>query len=188
MVSESFLDKTPNREAIQLPIVSNLDDRWLSAKLPAGYVIPNQAISLVLDLPMGYLTSDVQSGIIIDEWTESIPEPEAITGLSFNYDQPNSEAPNALLLAVTPEETGSWSWTDLMDILDETLLMAKKRAIDPDILNKHSVLGHALPAIVASVEAGDTSPGLDFSRNIVPAPSGQVGPIDLQEYQVAATE
>lgn len=185
MVSESLLDHERNREVIQLPVISNLDDRWLSGKLPSGYEIPDQAISLVLDLPNNYLTCELQSGIIVDEWSESIPEPEAITGLSFNYDQPNSEAPNTLLLAVTPEETGKWVWSDLMDTLDETLLMAKKRAIDPDIINENSALGHALPAIVAAVEAADTAPGLDFSRNIVAAPSGQVGPIDLQEYPAA---
>jgi hypothetical protein len=182
MVSESLLNEERIREVIQLPVVSNLDDRWLSSKLPSGYEIPDQAISLVLDLPDNYLTCELQSGIIIDEWTESIPESEAVTGLSFNYDQPNSEAPNTLLLAVTPEEKGKWLWSDLMDTLDETLLLAKKRAIDPDIINENSALGHALPAIVASVEAADTAPGLDFSRNIVAAPSGQVGPIDLQEF------
>lgn len=189
MITESLSDENAIREVIQLPIVSNADDRWLSAKLPDGYVTPDQAITLVIETPETYSTGNLQSGLIIDEWTESIPEPNAVTGLSFNYDQPNSEAPNALLLAVTPEETGSWSWTDLMDILDETFSMAKKRAIDPDLINKHSALGHALPAIIASVEAADSAPGLDFSRNIIAAPSGQVGPIDLQQYiQLNPTE
>ena len=182
MLTESLSEADKLREVIQLPIVSNTDDRWLGGKLPAGYELPDQAISLVLDLPDVYSTSNLQSGMILDEWTESIPDPTAITGLTFNFDQPNSEAPNTLLLAVTPEVTGSWSWTDMMNILYETLLMAKKRAIDPDIINKKSVLGHMLPAIVASVEASDSAPGLDFSRNIVNAPSGQVGPISVIEY------
>jgi hypothetical protein len=181
MLTESLSETTPKREVIQLPVVSNTDDRWLGCKLPDGYALPDQAISLVLDLPDVYSTSNLQSGIILDEWTESIPDPTAITGLTFNYDQPNSEAPNTLLLAVTPEVTGTWSWEDMMNILDETLLMAKKRAIDPDI-NQNSVLGHMLPAIVAAVEAADSAPGMDFSRNIVNAPSGQVGPINVNQY------
>jgi hypothetical protein len=182
MVSESLADHTALREVIQLPIVSNLDDRWLSATLPDGYSIPEQAISLVLDLPESYVTCNLQSGFILDEWNESIPESNAVTGVSFNYDQPDCEAPNALILAVSPEEKGKWLWTDLMDTLDETLQMAKKRAVDPDILNANSPLGHALPAIVASVEASDSAPGLDFARNVVGVTSGQVGPINLQEF------
>ncbi len=188
MLGETLSDTLANKEVIQFPIVSNIDDKWLSTELPAGYAMPDEAISLVLDLPDTYSTSALQAGLILDEWTESIPEPNAITGIAFNYDQPNIEAPNTLLLAVTPEETGAWLWNDLMDTLNETLSMAKKRAIDPDILNAHSPLGHALPALVAAIEAGDTAPGLDFSRNIVDAESGQVGPISVQAYTTAPSE
>ena len=188
MVGECLTNAIPSKEIVQLPIISNTDDRWLNTELSAGYEIPDEAISMVLDLPSGYLTSSLQAGLILDEWTESIPNPNAITGVAINYDQPNVEAPNTLLLAVTPEETGNWLWNDLMDTLNETLSMAKKRAVDPDILNAHSPLGHALPALVAAIEAGETAPGLDFSRNIVDAESGQIGPISIKEYIVAGPE
>ena len=36
--------------------------------------------------------------------------PSENTGISFRFNQPNAVPPQALLLAVTPEETGSWSW------------------------------------------------------------------------------
>lgn len=188
MMGETLHDKFAQKEILQLPIISNTDDRWLNSELPDGYEIPDEAISIVLDLPDSYMTSSLQAGIILDEWSESIPETNAITGVALNYDQPNVESPNTLLLAVTPEETGAWAWSDLMDTLNETLSMAKKRAIDPDILNAYSPLGHALPALVAAVEEGDTAPGLDFSRNIVDVDSGQVGPISVKEYLITSTE
>jgi hypothetical protein len=37
-----------------------------------------------------------------------------------------------MLLVVPPKITGSWQWNDIVESLEETLQMAKKRAVAPD--------------------------------------------------------
>ena len=79
-----------------------------------------------------------QCGIVIDEWTEVIPSEEETTGIAFHYDQPNSEPPQTMLLVTPPEFTGNWKWDDIIESMEETLEMAKKRTIEPAIVEKSS--------------------------------------------------
>ncbi|MBK7305390.1 MAG: hypothetical protein IPI90_19590 [Saprospiraceae bacterium] len=74
--------------------------------------------------------------MIIDEWIEKIPNRKETTGIAFNYDEPQTEAPQAILLCVPPTNRSNWSWDDLISTLDETLETAQLRAIDPDLLEK----------------------------------------------------
>jgi len=79
-----------------------------------------------------------QCGIVIDEWTEVIPSEEETTGIAFHYDQPNSEPPQTMLLVTPPEFTGNWKWDDIIESMEETLEMAKKRTIEPLMVEKTS--------------------------------------------------
>ena len=88
-----------------------------------------------------------QTGLVIDAWTEVIPNRQETTGIAVHYNQPNAEPPQALLLAVTPEVTGSWKWDDLMSVLEETIERTKLRAVEPDQLGD-SALGQILPAVL----------------------------------------
>ena len=72
--------------------------------------------------------------MLIDDWTEDIPTARETTGIAFRYNQPNAMPPQALLLTVTPNETGSWDWDDLVGTLNDTLRRAKRRAVEPDQL------------------------------------------------------
>ena len=72
-----------------------------------------------------------QCGLLLDEWTEIIPAENADTGITFHYDRPNYEAPQAMLLVTPSEFRGAWQWDDLVDAINETLDFAKRRAIEP---------------------------------------------------------
>ncbi len=87
-----------------------------------------------------------QSGLVIDEWSETIPNKVETSGIAIHYDQPNSEPPQTLLLAVSPQITGKWKWDDLAAILHDTLDRAKKRGVEPDFLGA-SPYSQLLPAI-----------------------------------------
>lgn len=64
--------------------------------------------------------------------------------------------PQALLLAVTPEETGSWSWDDLVGTLTDTLARAKRRAVEPAQLEKNGLIWNAMsPALVSEFSTLD---------------------------------
>jgi hypothetical protein len=70
-------------------------------------------------------------GLLVDEWTEVIPEDHETTGITFHYDRPNSEPPQAWLLALPAVMDGYWSWDELLDAVNDTLESAKRRAIEP---------------------------------------------------------
>src|SRR4030095_8754506 len=83
-------------------------------------------------------------------WTEEIPTAQETTGISFRFNQPNAAPPQTLLLVVTPEETGSWSWDDLVGTLNDTLDRAKRRAIELSQLEQQGMAWNAFaPALVS---------------------------------------
>ncbi|MFT5824282.1 MAG: hypothetical protein ACI8ZM_005548, partial [Crocinitomix sp.] len=171
----------PDLTVTQLPVVSTTGDRWVGIELPESHVVSGDTLSIVFELPENNNAAALQAGMVIDEWVETIPDKNVETGVAMHYNQPNAEAPNALIMAVTPQLTGSWEWDDLMDTINETLSLAKKRAVEPDHL-KESVWGQVLPALVASVSSNDSTPSVDFGRNIVNVNQGQFGHVFPAEY------
>lgn len=179
-VSSSQSDYT-SYKVIQFPLVNlqAADDRWIGMNLPPNYAIPKDAISMVVE--RGSVSfSNFMYGMVIDEWPEQIPIDSVTAGIAINYDQPSSEAPNSILLAVTPEVKNYWDWDDLMETLNETIEMAKIRAVEPDMI-QDKAWSQVLPMLVAQLngDGTNTSPSLDFARNIVPVPPGYNDPIDL---------
>jgi hypothetical protein len=176
-----------NLSLSQIPLLpldemANPATRWLGVEFPKDYEMPDENISMVFFNPDGYSTSGLQAGIMIDEWVEEIPDKIAHTGISVHFDNPNSEPAQTCLLAVSPNLDGKWSWDDLMDTLSETLEWAKKRAVDPDLLND-SIYPQVLPAVYAAISASDETPTLDFGRNIIKKPkNGILGLIKTQNY------
>lgn len=171
---DSLLKMAP----MQLPWNPAGGDRWLGMQIPQGYEISGDTLSLVMDYPAAYDNTQPQAGFLIDEWHEDIPDPHVTTGLAMHFNKPNTEAPNALLLVVSPDEKGYWLWDDLMNTLDETLDWAKKRAVEPDLLDG-TAFAQVLPTIMAPINAGNTTANLDFGRNIVEVNPGQIGPLTV---------
>jgi hypothetical protein len=73
-------------------------------------------------------------GVLLDEWTEVIPSNVAQTGVAFHHESPRSVAPQTVLVALAASTTGNWSADDLTATLNETLDLAKIRAVDTDLL------------------------------------------------------
>jgi hypothetical protein len=94
------------------------------------------------------------SGLMLDKWTEFIPETEEQTGVAFHYDDPGAEAPQAILLAIPPEPAERWRLDWLVATLNETLDLAKIRAVDSELLGE---LGQVLPAIYLADSTDDVT-------------------------------
>jgi len=143
----------------QLPYQA--DDRWIALPMKPGGSLSTSRFSLVIH---GASTIDVKlplTGVLIDEWVEVVPSPKETTGLVFQYDQPDAMAPQAILLAVPPDQDQPWNLWQLQQVLLETLDMSRIRAIDPDTLDE---VGHFLPALfLATNVAGDTV-STDFAK------------------------
>ncbi len=147
--------------AIQLPFRTG--DSWLGAEFPATMQVTHDTVSMAQHLPQGFTAAGPQCGLIIDEWVESVPTREEVTGITFNYNAPNSAPPQAILLAVTPHETGSWDWDDLVESVLDTFRRAKLRAVEPDSIGNQAGIGTLLPAVVAEFSTSAASVSLDYS-------------------------
>jgi hypothetical protein len=146
----------------QLPCAA--DDYWVGAAYPETFQPPRHTLSLVMAGPPADPSAD-QCGLVLDEWTEVIPGREEMTGITFNYNQPNATAPQSLLLAVTPHRTGQWQWDDLVYTLLDTLDLAKLRAVEPDHLDK-SLLAQFLPGVLGeNVGAGQVAASVNVLTN-----------------------
>jgi hypothetical protein len=91
-----------------------------------------------------------QVGLLLDEWTEVIPAADRDTGITFNFDRPDSEPAQAMLLVTPATASGSWQWEDLVGALNETLDLARVRAVEPAQLDA-LVYARFLPATVMAV-------------------------------------
>ncbi len=151
---------------VQLPYRSN--DSWLAVDFPETFTINDDTLSIVIHGEPAFSTVLAQCGILVDEWTEVVPGREALTGLTFNYNQPDAMPPQALLLAVTPEETGAWGWDKLLGILNDTLQRAKLRAVEPQLLDtlQRADTGVLLPAILSTFSQHGLDISLDYRLNV----------------------
>ncbi|OEU68269.1 MAG: hypothetical protein BBJ57_10045 [Desulfobacterales bacterium PC51MH44] len=150
MLAQNFNQQFPDFQPVQFPYADN--DYWLGLEYPADEFKPEgDYLSLAL-FDHKQLTSNGNRkvGIIVDEWTEIIPHKEEVTGIVYHYDQPDAQAPQSLLLAVSPDTETKWNWNNLVHILNETLDLAKIRAVEPDHLDD-SIFAQILPSIAGEV-------------------------------------
>ncbi len=155
--TSSSMDLTP----LQFPFQTA--DRWAALTfigedkiLPDGTIekdafkINNDKLLYTAHFATAFDKTKPQCGIVMDEWTEVIPSKEETTGVAFHFDQPNSEPAQTMLLVVPPKITGSWQWIDIVESMDETLQMAKKRAVAPDNIET-TAYAQFLPATMMAV-------------------------------------
>ncbi len=121
--------------ALNLPITSESGRMCMLASVDAISVLDDQAIN-----------KNGLAGIVIDEVVERIPANSEDTGVAMHFDAPNNEAPQTLLLAMTPAGK-DWDVDLMIDTLRDTLRWARIRAIDGENIK---LFDHHLPAVFAS--------------------------------------
>jgi hypothetical protein len=114
---------------------------------PADYKLDSNRLLYTAQYSTPFDSSKRQCGILLDEWTEVIPATQKDTGLTFNFDRPNNEAPQSFLLVTPASATAAWQWADLVDTLNETLDLAKTRAVEPVHLD-NTAYSRFLPATI----------------------------------------
>lgn len=149
MLAGAFGVAEPGLHPVQLP--HRADDSWLALEFPADYTFDGDRLLYTAHIPGGFDKNAKQCGLLLDEWTEVIPTPEETTGITFHYDRPNSEPPQAMLLVTPSAFTGGWQWEDLVAALNETLDNAKLRAIEPAHIDENNRYARFLPAAITAV-------------------------------------
>jgi hypothetical protein len=132
----------------QLPFVSG--ERWVALPFADGRTVEHGRVSIVACGPVNLLAGQPVDAIVVDEWTEDVPNAHETTGVAFHFDQPGARPPQAVLIAVAPEVTKPWDLDTLESILLETLELSKLRAVDQDAMVE---LDHYLPALYFALNA-----------------------------------
>jgi hypothetical protein len=164
LVGELMTGTVPPLAALQLPPRAN--DVWLGAALPPNHVIADDTLSIIQLRPQGFAPATRRCGLLVDQWTESFPRKTEVTGIAFGFDQPNSAPLQSLLLAVAGEDERTWSWDGLLGIVRDTMLRAKLRAVEPDMLDAIPGVTTLVPATMAEFSTSPGALSLDFALSI----------------------
>jgi hypothetical protein len=151
--------------ALEFPEVTpeRLDD-------PDSFVPQGDFLSIVRQLPVGYSPSATQAGLLVDEWNEVIPNRIETTGIAIHYNQPNTEPPQCLLLAISPTIKGRWQWDDLVETIADTFDRAKRRGVEPDFL-RTTAYAQLLPAVLSTFTS---YPFGTISTNLAAQPASMI--------------
>ena len=136
-------------------------DRWVGLPLKDGQQIGGGRLSLVMQSSAAVDPRKPLAGLLIDEWVEVIPSAKETTGVAFQFNPPDSCAPQSILLAVPPVPDKPWTVGDLQRVLLETLDLARLRAVDAEALDE---VGHYLPALYLAFNENNDTISTDFSR------------------------
>lgn len=166
-MSQTALLKDFAYKPMQFPHTSG--DRWLAiqfAQKGDGYLAAEKTLYTAVDANNNLINmSDKLCGVMIDEWTEEIPNVEETAAIAFHYNTPNAEAPQSMLLVTPPEIKGNWSLDDILDTIISTMELAKVRAVEPDHISK-TPLGQFLPMTVFYAAAYNTSVVTNLIHNV----------------------
>ena len=130
----------PRLVPVQLPLRAG--DPWVAAQWTSPPARGDVMSVMTIDAPAA-LNAD-EEGVLLDDWTETVPTTRETTGLVFNFDRPNAAAPQSLLLATPPNADGRWQWQELVGTVTDTFDRARLRAIEPDLIHT-SPLFQVLP-------------------------------------------
>ena len=130
---------------------------WVGGLLSLDDPTPDTpVVSNLLDIAGDYDGSAPTAALVLDEWTEVVPirarrgaaadapiVERLATGVAFNAMAPSARAPQAILLAIA---AGSDRWTGevLVEVLEETLELARLRAVT---LERTNGIARILPAL-----------------------------------------
>lgn len=157
-VGGTGLDAMP----MQLPYQTG--DHWLGLAFPSTYVIDGDRLAYTAHYTAPFAKGARQCGLLIDEWTEVIPARKETAGVAFHYDRPNAEPPQAMLLVTPAAFTGAWRWEDLVDAVNETLDLAKKRAVEPSQVDA-TAYARFLPATLMATTLYQISISANLAEN-----------------------
>ena len=147
-----------NLSVAQLPFVAT--QRWVGLTPLPGADIPPSKLSLVVQPLTAIDATKPLCGLFVDEWVEVVPNQTETTALAFQFDPPNSFAPQNVLIAVPPVPGQDWTTETLRRVLVETLDLAKLRAVDPSLLGPAA---QYLPALYIPFNAADDAVSTDFA-------------------------
>jgi hypothetical protein len=84
--------------------------------------------------------------------------------VSFHFDDPGAEAPQAVLLAIPPLPAQTWDLESVAAILNETADLAQVRAVDLELLGS---LGQLIPTIYLPTDEANNTISVSLHASVV---------------------
>ncbi len=162
VTDEALRTAAPELTPLQLPY--RPDDVWLGLRFPDDYQHDGDRLAYTAHFAVPFDKTAPQCGLLIDEWTEVIPAVDETTGVVFHYDRPNTEPPQAILLALAPRMRGGWQWPDLVDAVRETFAEARLRAVEPAQVDGEPY-AQFLPAAIMAATHHPITIGVNLAMN-----------------------
>jgi hypothetical protein len=134
----------PSLLLAQVPPPVTPPDRWLALPLNPANPPQQGRVAFACVTQGNPVTQNAYAGLMVDEWPERIPSTQQSASVAFHFEEPSARAPQALLLAVCPDNRETWDDQILQAVLAETLELAKIRTVD---LASVQQVGHILPAL-----------------------------------------
>jgi hypothetical protein len=146
----------------QLPFSAG--ERWVALPAEPGGTVAEGRTSIVAHAAGPLDVAGPVAGLFVDEWVEVVPSSTEVTGVACNVDEPASQPPQSVLVAVTPPGEPRWGIDVLEAILLETLDLAKLRAVSPEHLAPNTDMEQVLPALYFGLNLHGDTVSTDFTR------------------------
>ncbi len=128
-IAEAFGVTAATLLPAQLPYTAG--EPWLAMPFPDTESPTSDRLLYTAHYASAFDPTAHQCGMLLDSWTETIPGTTLDTGLTFNFNRPENEPPQTILVVTPATADGAWHWEDVVGALNETLDLAKKRALEP---------------------------------------------------------
>ncbi|MEO8827575.1 hypothetical protein [Lapillicoccus sp.] len=147
-LAEAFGQTAPDLTAAQFPYLAG--EPWMAMQFPESSRPVSDRLLYTAHYVTAFDRTAHQCGLLLDEWTEVVPATTRETGLTFDFDRPDNEPPQAILVVTPATADGVWHWEDVVGALNETLDLAKKRALEPSQIDA-TPYASFLPATIMAV-------------------------------------
>jgi hypothetical protein len=140
------------------------NDFWVLDYDPSPRPVPGDRLLYTAHYGVPFDPHARQCALLIDEWTEMVPATTETTAVAAHYDRPGTQPPQTFLLVAPPEQTGTWSWDDLIAAIGETMDLIRLRAVEPTQIDT-TPYAQLLPATVLPASARAITVTTDLALN-----------------------
>jgi len=147
-------ESMPNAGAAPIVVAQvpwNEGDRWIAtAFTTASRTEPDGRLSVLIHAPAGVPAGAPIGGLLVDAWTDTIPAAMRDTAMALRFNNASTRAPQSILLAVSPDPSQAWTTETLVNILQETIGLARLRMLPPPMFSQ----GGLMPFVWLGQRAG----------------------------------
>ena len=172
LLGDALGRRTTFRVAQLAPAAMPGANRWVGGVFDPAQPTPDKPVTnLVLEAPEAYSGTTADSALVIDQWVDVVPhrarrgegddstiDERLVSGLAVNAPSASARAPQAILLAVSPDGE-RWTTGAMLDTLLDTMELAKLRGVT---LERTTGAARVLPALYEQSWSLQGEPVLDL--------------------------